>query len=881
MAYIGLHNHSDRGSNLRLRDSINKIPDMIEYAHELGHKGICFTEHESITSSLTALKYYKQYKDNPEWTSFKIVLGNEIYLCTDDVVAGQKNRYPHFILIALNANGHKGIRELSTNSWLNNSFKTGKMMRVPTYYRELEEKMEYYKGDIVGSSACLGGALPYRLLQYRDLEINNPVEYKEIWSSCIEWVDYMNEIFGKGYFFLELQPSITDEQIYINKKLVQLSQETGTPFIITTDSHYLKKEDREVHRMYLNAQEGDREVDSFYGSTYIMSEEEIHEYMDKYLGYEVVNQGINNTMLVYDMVQEYELEKELSIPYLPTNTNEPDKDLYDKYKNKIELLDYFYHSPYNCDRHLVRDILNYLDKDKNYQTQKGYIKINECFEALKVSSDKMNLRWSAYLLQLADYVQIAWNSESLVGAGRGSGVGFCFLHMLGITQINPLLESTETFGWRFLNPERASVLDIDVDVEGNKRDVIIDNLDKTYSVNGEKRVSKVMTLATEKSRGAILTAARGLGIDNAIAQYISSLIVSDRGQLRTLKQMYYGDEDYEPVQEFVNEVNKYPKLWDMAQKIEGLVSGVGSHAGGVIITDKPFTDVTALMRTNSGDIITQYDLHECEDVSLIKIDLLCIDALEKIHTCLDLLLKYNKIQWQGNLKKTYEKYLGIYTLERKSVDMWDMLINHKVISFFQMEKDSGIQAIALSKPQSVDDLAALNSVMRLMAQNKNEEIPLHKFARFKNNINEWYKEMSDYGLTLKEQEILKRVVGVSYGICQSQEQLMMLVQLPEAGGFSLSWADQLRKAVAKKQPKQFMKLEQEFLKNAEEKQLSQNFIRYIWFVLIYTQRGLTKLAHVKLCERMQKRCDFLKSLTVKICKMTIPCQVFFYKKRKV
>ena len=124
-----------------------------------------------------------------------------------------------------------------------------------------------------------------------------------------------------------------------------------------------------------------------------------------------------------------------------------------------------------------------------------------------------------------------------------------------------------------------------------------------------------MTLSTETSRSAVLTAARGLKIDNDIAQYISSLIVSDRGALRTLSQMYYGDEDNKPVTEFVNEMNKYPQLWEVAQKIEGLVKGVGSHAGGVILVDKPFTETTALMKTNSGDIITQFDLHMCEEVS--------------------------------------------------------------------------------------------------------------------------------------------------------------------------------------------------------------------------------------------------------------------------
>ena len=232
MSFFGIHNHSAEGSNLRLRDSINKIPDMIDYAHSLGHKGICFTEHESITSALDALKYYDSHKDEDNWKDFKVALGNEIYLCNEDVTEENKatNRYPHFILVALNAHGHKGIRELSTQAWVKNSFKTTLMMRVPTYYSDLEAMMSDYRGDIVGSSACLGGALPHRLLELRNA--SDKQQYNVIWQSCKDWVEYMTEIFGRGYFFLELQPSHNEEQIYVNDKLIQLSGETKTPYVI-------------------------------------------------------------------------------------------------------------------------------------------------------------------------------------------------------------------------------------------------------------------------------------------------------------------------------------------------------------------------------------------------------------------------------------------------------------------------------------------------------------------------------------------------------------------------------------------------------------------------------------------------------------------------
>ena len=163
---------------------------------------------------------------------------------------------------------------------------------------------------------------------------------------------------------------------------------------------------------------------------------------------------------------------------------------------------------------------------------------------------------------------------------------------------------------------------------------------------------------------------------------------------------------------------------------------------------EPFTNSTALMRVPNNDLVTQFDLHDCEDCSLIKIDLLSVEGLDKIHNCLDLLVEYGYIQSEPTLRETFEKVLNIYKLDRTSEDMWKMVWAHKIESLFQMEQESGIQGIALTKPKSVDDLAVLNSVIRLMAQEKGGEQPLVKYARFKNDIAHWYEEMRQYGFTL-------------------------------------------------------------------------------------------------------------------------------------
>ena len=211
--------------------------------------------------------------------------------------------------------------------------------------------------------------------------------------------------------------------------------------------------------------------------------------------------------------------------------------------------------------------------------------------------------------------------------------------------------------------------------------------------------------------------------------------------------------------------------------------------------------------------------------------------MDKIHICLDLLMEQGYIEQKETLKDTYESVIGIYNLERDAPDMWKMVWNHEIQSLFQMEKQSGIQGIALTHPQSVDDLAVLNSVIRLMAQEKGAEQPLNKFARFKNDIQLWYDEMDEYGLTKEEQKLLEPVIKLSYGISESQEKFMQLVQMPECGGFDLTWADKLRKSIAKKNPAAYEELQKEYFETVEKKGLSKNLCNYVWNVLVATSRG--------------------------------------------
>jgi len=824
-----LHNHSDY-SNIRLRDCINKLDDLFNYAGALGHKVVALTDHESISGWVKAEKAAKKLKE--KYPDLKVILGNEIYLCRNGLNAQNYNRevdrYYHFILLAKDAIGAQQIREISTRAWMRSYMARG-MRRVPTYYNDLFEIIGKNPGHVIGSTACLGGALPTQILRSK----TNPSLIPKIDI----WIEQMDKLFGHGNFYLEMQPSRNKDQIDVNQQLYEYAQYFNLPFIITTDSHYLRKEDRIVHKAYLNAQNGDREVDEFYATTYMMGTEELESYFP-YFSSDVLQIAYENILKIRDNIEDYSLLRPLKIPELKWKPVDGHLSAieFEEWCTKIPMLNTFMTSPHKADNYLARKVIDGIKKHPDLQNKEAYDEINACLEDTWVSSNVNNARWSAYYLNLQNIIDICWDAGSLVGCGRGSGVGFILLYCLDITQINPLREHTRTFRWRFLNPDRVSVLDVDFDIEGGRRAQVLNAFRKYY---GDDRVANVATFRTEKSKSAILTAARGLGIDVDIAQYIASLIPADRGMLRTLDQCYNGDteNDFQPIKQFIVEMNNYPELWNVAQKIEGLICGSGVHAGGVIFVDEPFTNSTALMRAPDGTICTQFELHDCEDVSLIKYDALSVEAMDKIHNCIDLLCDAGLIERERTLKETYENIIGIYKLERNNPKMWQMVWNHEIQSLFQMEKQSGINGIATLKPTSVDDLAILNSTIRLMAQEKGGEMPTDKLARFKENPNEWEKEMERYGLGEEELNILKPVLGMSYGLCIAQEQFMELVQLPELGGFSLTWADKLRKSIAKKNPKDYDALTKEFFEVTKEKGINQKFANYVWNVLIAMSRG--------------------------------------------
>lgn len=225
-------------------------------------------------------------------------------------------------------------------------------------------------------------------------------------------------------------------------------------------------------------------------------------------------------------------------------------------------------------------------------------------------------------------------------------------------------------------------------------------------------------------------------------------------------------------------------------------------------------------------------------------DLLATEGLSKIRTCMDLLVEYGYVEPKKNLRETYESVLGIYNLDRDTPEMWEMVWNNQIIALFQLEQQSGISGIQLTKPKSVEDLATLNSVIRLMSAGKGQEQPIEKFARFREHPEAWEEEMNSYELSEEEKAILHEILDYSYGISAQQEDLYNLMTHPKIAGFSLGEADVLRKAVAKKNPLDFNKFEEKFFNNMRKKDLSYNLCRYVWEQLVRPQSGYSfNLSH--------------------------------------
>ena len=834
--YFGVHNHTDR-SNIRLLDCINRPKALIDKAIELGLSGIAITDHECLSAHMEVNQYAKKIKEtHPD---FKIALGNEIYLVDE---RGPKQKYYHFILIAKDAEGHRALREMSSIAWYNAYVDRG-MERVPITKKELKEVMDRYKGHVIATTACMGGELS--TLAY-DMSLAEDKGDKEIQQLCydniINFMKFCLEVFGTD-FYIECAPSTAEDQKRVNRKLWKIAHAYDIPMVIGTDAHYLTKEDRFVHKAYLNSKGGEREVDDFYEFARLMdfdeAEEILAESFDEHK--DVAEQIIMNTLLIQNKIEEYSLERKQIVPKVKV----PEYDKYDIMEQVPGVImdNFDFRWP------ILKKIVERGNIQEKYwlmeciksMSEKGFHENTQYWDRLEIEADvidfiggKLDDCLFAYFNTFKHYIDLFWECGSTVGPGRGSATGFLSNYLLGITQLDPIRWGLPY--WRFLNKERAELPDIDIDLAPSKRPAIFKAIREE---RGELGLVQVATFGTEGTKSAILTACRGYrsedypdGIDVDVAQYMSSLIPQERGFLWSISDVINGnpDKDRKPVTTFIREVNQYPGLLSIIVSIEGLVNKRSSHASGVILYGEDPYETAAFMRTPSGDLITCYDLHMAEAAGDTKYDFLVTEISDKIIKCFELLKNDGKVENLG-LRDLYNKYIHPEVIDTTDKRIWEHLAAGDVMDVFQFSTGVGLAIAKKLKPKDPMEMTAANAMMRLMSE-KGKESQQDRFVRIqKVGIGAFDREMRQANLNEDMIKLMHKHCDRYYGCCAIQEQMMEI--LMDVANFTLGEANSARKVVAKKQMSKIPDLRAQVYERFDDRKAAD----YVWEVAVAPQLG--------------------------------------------
>lgn len=495
--YTLLHAHSEY-SNIKIIDSINRFERMVDYAWELNLTGIAMTEHDCLSGTLYALDVYRSklekewknlypdedfpgYEEASKKLNFKVILGNEIYLSEEGASAEKQQtqvlHYWHLILLAKDREGYLQLKKLSSSAW--NRAWMQAILRTPTYPSDLFEVVK--GGHLICSTACLGGYPAWCWKQMVEAKANE--ESNNDWMNSYPSSYYldkldnhlaaMQNLFGKENFFIELQPNEEgSEQNQYNKFMIE--RYWGKyPFIFTTDAHYLKADEREIHKAFLNSKSSnDREVDEFYKYAYIMSQAEVKELMvnrssSSYLTEEMFNEMVDNTKRINDMCQFYTLEQKpklATVEYEFWNEYEEDLQIFEDVDEETYPNFYWFlhcgenNKPANYLARLVAH--GYVNKYKsNWNDDVYFSRLEEEFWTLKQVGDIIEQPMSDYFITMSKIIDICWdNAETIVGPSRGSAGALLINFLLGITQMNPV-EMELPFVWRFLHPSRPDLPD--------------------------------------------------------------------------------------------------------------------------------------------------------------------------------------------------------------------------------------------------------------------------------------------------------------------------------------------------------------------------------------------------------------------------------------
>lgn len=690
MAYSSLHNHDFYS----LLDGYGSPKEMLDRAKEIGLKSYAITNHGNAYAFL----YYDLLKK--DYPDIKMIYGCELYECEDITVKDKDNKYFHLICLIRNEQGRKDLNKVITKS------------NFEGFYfkpRCTIEDLKPYAENFVISSACLAS----KLARESDFE------------KCVEYINEYKEAFP--YFFLEMQSHSHQDQCLYNQKILELSQRTNTPFIITTDSHAPKKEDLyyqdkliQIGRKSSNNDKNAIENTEVYEGCYMQSEEEIHECMDNQIGYENVCIGLENTNKVADLIGEVNMP--FQKPQLPTFP------LPEGYKNNNEFL-----------WHLV----NQGWKDR------GYDKLSEADQ--KVRKERLDyemgiihsMGFDGYFLFVWDFIKAAEKLGIEVGKGRGSAAGSLVCYCCHITDIDPI-----KYGLifeRFLNPERVGLPDIDTDV-GN-RDAIIDYLVDKY---GEDRVCQIINYSYITPTVAITDVGKILGFPYNQMQKLSQKFTFDKW-----------DDCMKANPNLLADNPQYAELFDIAKHLSGRVKTVSIHAGGVGIVDTTINDYMPMKIGTKGEHVIQVDKHYVEDIGIVKFDLLGVATLNLVKEIKDDLhldpwdYDINNPEFEND-RPTYEllasgKTNGVFQVE--SAGMKDLLIRLKP-KLEQLDFEVISVILALYRP---DSMGALDEYVE-MATGGSRPPSIHP------DMDEILKD-TNYCMIYQEQllDIVKKFGGRTYG----------------------------------------------------------------------------------------------------------------------
>ena len=740
--FIHLHNHSDNS----LLDGAQNVPSVLETITDLGMDSVALTEHGNLFG---AVSFYKKAKDK----NIKPIIGCEVYVAKGSRF--QKDRssgmgqYNHLVLIAQNYQGYKNLMKIVTHGYLEGFYYKP---RVDT------EILQKYNEGIICLSACLKGILPETLI-YNGLEAGKKVaeEYSSIFP---------------GRYYIELQNHGIPEELQNIQLATKLAKEMNLPIIATNDAHYAKKEHYKAHDVHICIGTGkhlsDKNRLKYPGNEfYFKSQDEMFSLFKQF------PEALENTRALTDSVDLEIPMEDYHLPWYSIPGDKKSKDI-DEYLKTL------------CSKGLKikyeninSEINNRLDYELSVIKKMGF---------------------ASYFLITADFVEYAKKNKIPVGPGRGSAPGSIVSYALGITNIDPLKHNL--IFERFLNPDRISMPDIDIDFCVERRGQVIDYLKSIY---GEDSVTQIITFGKMNARAVIRDVGRVMSYSYSEVDKIAKMI--PEGPKVTLDQALKQNSDLRSVSQ-----TNYKELIDNAKVLEGMTRHASIHAAGVVVAPGDLTDFVPLYRSSQGDVTTQYDMKELESIGLLKMDFLGLRNLTVIDKTVDL------------IKKRFDKEIDIDKIDMEDPKVYELFAKGLTVGIFQFESAGMREFLKKLKPKGIDGLIAMNALYR--------PGPMQNIDRYIKRAHG--KEKVEYVHPLLE-EALKE----TYGIIVYQEQVMQIANI--IAGFTLSEADEMRRAIGKKIRSLMDQMADKFVKGAVKNGLSKGKAKQI-FELIdkFAQYGFNK-----------------------------------------